>query len=140
MHLLQKGFVESVPSDAEGLMVSFKKLQGMVDQVHEYVKNVVVSAILLHHCKSLGRASILLHTMCISQFVLSLQDGKITGDPGVGRYLADTLSVIPFMDEEHFERLFNERLQELLLVLYLANLVKAQIAIGDKVGMQGSML
>lgn len=62
------------------------------------------------------------------------------GDPGVGRYLADTLSVIPYMDKEHFEKLFNERLQELLLVLYLANLVKAQIAIGDKVGMQGSIL
>lgn len=46
VHLLQKGFVESVPSDAEGLMVSFKKLQGMVEQVHEYVKNVAVSAAL----------------------------------------------------------------------------------------------
>ncbi|GMH41569.1 hypothetical protein BSKO_09479 [Bryopsis sp. KO-2023] len=107
LHLLQNGSVESIPTDAEGLLGSFKKLQSMVSEVHEYVHDVVA--------------------------------GKATGDPNIGRYLADTLSMVPFMDCDHFERLFNERLQELLLVLYLSNLVKAQIAIGDKVGTVGSV-
>ena len=53
----------------------------------------------------------------------------------MGRLLSETVGSIPYLDKDQFERLFNDRLQELLLVLYLAKLVKAQIAMGDKLGM-----
>ena len=60
------------------------------------------------------------------------QDGSRKGDSAIGRYLADTLSVVPFSDKAAFEALFQDRLQELVLVLYLANLSKSQIAIADR--------
>lgn len=39
------------------------------------------------------------------------QSGKVTGDPAIGRYLADTLALVPHLARPDFERLFNESVQ-----------------------------
>lgn len=39
------------------------------------------------------------------------QAGKVAGDPSLGRYLADTLAVVPHFAKADFEKLFNDSVQ-----------------------------
>ncbi len=40
-----------------------------------------------------------------------MQSGKVAGDPAIGRYLADTLALVPHLARPDFERLFNDSVQ-----------------------------
>lgn len=62
------------------------------------------------------------------------QSGKRSGDPAVGRYLADTLAVVPALAPQDFESLFNEGVQDQLLLSYLAHLVRAQLSLAERLG------
>eukprot|EP00210_Caulerpa_lentillifera_P004763 g4547.t1 len=48
-------------------------------------------------------------------YVSNVVDENSKGDSTIGRYLADTLSVVPFLEKDKFESLFQDRLQELFL-------------------------
>ena len=63
-----------------------------------------------------------------------LQEGCTKGDAAIGRYLADTLSVVPHFSKPDFERLFNESVQDVMMVTYLSNLLRTQIALAEKLG------
>lgn len=60
--------------------------------------------------------------------------GKKAGDPALGRYLADTLAVVPRLGRGEFERMFNDSVQDGLMVSYLANLLRAQVALAERLG------
>jgi translation initiation factor 3 subunit F len=62
------------------------------------------------------------------------QAGKHKGDAAIGRYLADTLAVVPHLAPESFDRMFNEGVQDDLLVSYFAHLVRSQVALGERLG------
>ena len=47
----------------------------------------------------------------------------------LGRYLADTMSVVPRFSRPEFERLYNESVQDAVMVSYLANLMRAQVCL-----------
>lgn len=63
-----------------------------------------------------------------------VQSGKQKGDINVGRYLADTCAAVPYIRKEDFEQLLQDNTQDALLVMYLSNLVKAHVALADKLG------
>lgn len=63
-----------------------------------------------------------------------MQNGKITGDPAIGRYLADTLAMVPHMAKSDFERLFNESVQDSMMVTYLSDLLRAHVALAERLG------
>ena len=44
----------------------------------------------------------------------------------------DTVSSIPRIDVGEFEKMFNTHLQDLLMVVYLANLTRSQLAIAER--------
>lgn len=46
--------------------------------------------------------------------------------------LADTLAAVPRMRPETFNRLFDDNLQDLLMVSYLSSLTRTQLAIAEK--------
>jgi len=62
----------------------------------------------------------------------AMASGGKDGDPEVGRAVANALATIPHMDSAAFEKLFNSNVQDLLMVIYLSNLTKAQLALADK--------
>lgn len=64
---------------------------------------------------------------CVLRAVCSMQAGKKQGDPALGRYLADTMAVVPRFAKAEFERLFNDSVQDQLMVSYLANMLRAQV-------------
>jgi translation initiation factor 3 subunit F len=66
----------------------------------------------------------------------ALQAGRREGDASIGRYLADTLAVVPHLDVADFERMFNEGVQDNLLLSYFAHLVRSQVALAERLGTQ----
>jgi len=68
----------------------------------------------------------------VSSYVDAVLDGRIAPDNTIGRYLADTVAAVPKFSQDVFDRLFNDSVQDQLLLLYLANLTRAQLAIAEK--------
>lgn len=66
------------------------------------------------------------------QYVDSVVEGKVQPDPEVGRRIADTLASVPRVRPEVFDRLFNDSLQDMLMVTYLSNITRTQVAIAEK--------
>jgi len=67
-----------------------------------------------------------------SNFVEKVVDGSVEPDVKVGRQLADTLSSIPAMRKDLFDKVFNDTLQDLMMVSYLSNLTRTQLSIAEK--------
>ncbi|KAI9472438.1 MAG: maintenance of mitochondrial structure and function-domain-containing protein [Benjaminiella poitrasii] len=68
----------------------------------------------------------------ISQYVDSVVDGKVAPNNAIGRYIMDTVSVVPKIDSSSFEKMFNSHLQDLLMVVYLANMTRTQLAVAER--------
>ncbi|CAG8456705.1 5510_t:CDS:2 [Gigaspora rosea] len=68
----------------------------------------------------------------ISEYVNKVLDGSVPANNKVGRFLMDTISVVPKIDKVEFEKMFNSHLQDLLMVVYLANMTRTQLAIAEK--------
>ena len=66
------------------------------------------------------------------QYVDSVVEGKVTPDPEVGRQIADSLASVPRVRPEIFDQLFHDSLQDLLMVTYLSNITRTQLAIAEK--------
>eukprot|EP00199_Chlamydomonas_sp_CCMP681_P006965 CAMPEP_0119107422 /NCGR_PEP_ID=MMETSP1180-20130426/9980_1 /TAXON_ID=3052 ORGANISM="Chlamydomonas cf sp, Strain CCMP681" /NCGR_SAMPLE_ID=MMETSP1180 /ASSEMBLY_ACC=CAM_ASM_000741 /LENGTH=283 /DNA_ID=CAMNT_0007092905 /DNA_START=81 /DNA_END=932 /DNA_ORIENTATION=+ len=82
--------------------------------------------------QSLSRLEGLLGT--VHQYVLDVMSGKRAGDAALGRYLADTLAAVPRLGQTEFEHLFNDSMQDSLMVTYLSNLLRAQVALAERLG------
>ena len=60
-------------------------------------------------------------------YVRRVLAGEVEGDKAVGRYLSDTIGVVPAgLDESLLESLFQSHLQDVFMVSYLSKLVSAQ--------------
>lgn len=68
----------------------------------------------------------------VFKYVEDVIEGRTPPDNVVGRYLADTLASIPKISPDVFDKLFNDSIQDLLLVLYLANLTRTQLSLAKK--------
>jgi translation initiation factor 3 subunit F len=68
----------------------------------------------------------------VSNYVERVISGEIKEDPKIGRYLLDTVSAIPKLETEEFEKMFNNSLQDLLMVVYMANLTRTQVLLAEK--------
>jgi len=91
-----------------GSMVSdLENLEGSVNKVQELLENV-------------------------TGYVNTILEGKIEPDRAIGRFLADSLSALPKIEPAALERMFSNSLQDLLLVVYLSNLTRTQLALAEK--------
>ena len=61
-----------------------------------------------------------------------IQEGKIQADNKIGRFLTNAVAKLPKLDPSTMERLFNNNLQDLLMVVYLANLTRTQLSLAEK--------
>ncbi|KAF8063040.1 TIF3F1 [Scenedesmus sp. PABB004] len=67
-------------------------------------------------------------------YVEDVLAGRRAGDAAVGRYLADTLAGLPHFEAAEFERIFNEGVQDDLLLTYFAHLVRSQVSLAERLG------
>lgn len=67
-----------------------------------------------------------------SDHVDQVVEGKIPADTQLGRQLADTLATVPRIRPAVFDKLFDDSLQDLLMVTYLSNITHTQLTIAEK--------
>lgn len=70
-----------------------------------------------------------------SDYVDGVVDGTVAAPSSadkIGRRLADTLSSIPKIRPDVFDKMFNDSLQDLLMVTYLSNITRTQLTIAEK--------
>jgi len=70
----------------------------------------------------------LLETTC--EHVEAVVNGTLPADPTVGRTIADTLAVIPKI--RSFDKLFDDSLQDLLMVSYLSQITRTQLMVAQQ--------
>lgn len=67
-----------------------------------------------------------------SEYVDAVVAGKISPDAEMGRQVANTLATVPRVRPEVFDKLFNDSLQDLLMVTYLSNITRTQLTVAEK--------
>lgn len=70
----------------------------------------------------------------VSTYVEAVVAGKIPSDHEVGRQIANLIARCPRIKPELFVDSFNKSLHDLLAVIYLSDLIRTQMAIGEKIG------
>lgn len=65
-------------------------------------------------------------------YVEKVRDGEIKGDNTIGRFLAKCVSVLPKFEPEALDKIFNNNVQDLLMVVYLANLTRTQLTVAER--------
>ena len=53
----------------------------------------------------------------------------------IGRQLMDTLALAPRLDSGELERMFNSHLQDVLMVVYLSNLVRTEFDVANRLSL-----
>lgn len=76
----------------------------------------------------------------VLSYVQSVLSGSTKGDSKVGRYLLETLGSVPVTstgakEGQSFEEEFNTHLADLLMVSYLANVVRVNLEVASRAGM-----
>ncbi|KAI9096433.1 maintenance of mitochondrial structure and function-domain-containing protein [Phlyctochytrium arcticum] len=92
------------------------------------------SAALLSDMDSLEQSVLQVQSMIetVAAYVNSVLSKKEQSNSIIGRFLMDTVSLVPRIDAGEFEKMFNSHLQDLLMVVYLANLTRTQLAIAER--------
>lgn len=80
--------------------------------------------------KSLERLLELLDV--IGKNVDAVVAGEIEGNVTTGRFLAETLTMVPRMNNADFERLFGDNMRDLLMVAYLCKITQTQLIVAEK--------
>ncbi|KAK6351693.1 hypothetical protein TWF718_004843 [Orbilia javanica] len=105
--------------DIHSLEAGIIELLEMVNRVSNYVSQVLVGDYFATPCRK--RAL----TYC-------LQAGETPPSVAIGQALLNTLNLAPKVDAPELEKLFNTHLQDVLLVSYLANTIRTQIDLSNK--------
>ncbi|KAI4792380.1 hypothetical protein E4T45_12755 [Aureobasidium sp. EXF-8846] len=68
----------------------------------------------------------------VSNYVSNVLDEEAEPSSALGQFLMNTLSLAPKVDVEDIERDFNNHIQDVLLVSYLANTIRTQIDLSNR--------
>lgn len=94
-------------SDSVQLEVTLTKVLEMIDRVSAYVNSIIEKS---------------------TESESSIPATAIT----IGKYLSKNLDLVPSISKENLEKLFNSHLQDVLMVVYLANTVKTQLQLSSR--------
>jgi len=68
----------------------------------------------------------------VSNYVNNVLDEEATPSSAIGQFLMNTLSLAPKVDPADIERDFNNHIQDVLVVSYLANTIRTQIDLSNR--------
>lgn len=68
----------------------------------------------------------------LAKYAQDVAAGNVAANPAVGRFIMDAISEVPKLDKDEFDKIFSKKLQDNIMVAYLANLTKAQLSLADK--------
>lgn len=102
--LLTAQTVDKLPGDLEGFSTSLDRLEATLAAAKSYVDAVI-----------------------------SGQHGE-QNNVAVGRALSEAVAAVPHFSAEEFQRLVKDNQNDVVLTLYLGNLIKAHISLADRLG------
>lgn len=94
-------------NDIQTIETTLTRILEMLDRVSSYVNNVIES----------GKEN---------------NSSLSPGSTAIGKFLYKNLSLVPSISKENLEKLFNSHLQDVLMVVYLANTVKTQLQLSSR--------
>jgi len=65
-------------------------------------------------------------------YVTKILNGEVKEDKNIGRALSSAMSQVPMVSPQTFDKVFNDSLQDMLMVIYLSKLTKSQLALNEK--------
>lgn len=68
----------------------------------------------------------------VSNYVSNVISGSAPGSVAIGKYLLKNLCLVPSVSSDNLEKLFNSHLQDVLMVVYLANTVRTQLQLSSR--------
>jgi len=71
----------------------------------------------------------------LTDYVDAVVRGQVPADSTVGRCLMELVNSVPKISPEDFEEIVNSNMKDLLMVVYLSNLTKTQLILGEKLNM-----
>ena len=71
----------------------------------------------------------------VIQYVEAVLAGTQEPDNSIGRALNSCILSLPKMDSDQFEEMLNSNLKDLLMVVYLSQMTKAQLQLNEKLSM-----
>ena len=71
----------------------------------------------------------------VIQYVEAVLDGTQEPDNSIGRAINSLILSLPKMDSDQFEEMLNSNLKDLLMVVYLSQMTKAQLQLNEKLSM-----
>ena len=71
----------------------------------------------------------------VIQYVEAVLDGTQEPDNSIGRALNSLILSLPKMDSDQFEEMLNSNLKDLLMVVYLSQMTKAQLQLNEKLSL-----
>jgi len=71
----------------------------------------------------------------VSRVLSAAEDVNSPQVKAIGRYLMDTVAAMPRLDAKQLETMFNTHLQDVLMIVYLGNAVRAQVDVAQRLGM-----
>ncbi|KAF0894879.1 hypothetical protein E2562_004887 [Oryza meyeriana var. granulata] len=111
--ILKSTTVEKLPNDLEGMESSMEKLYGLIDEIYKY---------------------------CPNDFCITMWEGRVAPENKIGRFIADTVTSMPKLSPAAFDKLFNDRIQDDLALVYLSSITRTQISIAEKLNTAAQIL
>jgi len=68
----------------------------------------------------------------VSQYVKDVTKGIRPGDVKIGHLIEDTLALLPLYQSDSFEKIFTKGLQDVLMIVYLANLTRTHLLLAEQ--------
>eukprot|EP00668_Euglena_longa_P041685 GGOE01054889.1.p1 GENE.GGOE01054889.1~~GGOE01054889.1.p1 ORF type:complete len:283 (-),score=125.88 GGOE01054889.1:298-1146(-) len=65
-------------------------------------------------------------------YVTKILNGEVKEDKNIGRALSAVISQVPMVSPQTFDKVFNDSLQDMLMVIYLSKLTRCQLALNEK--------
>eukprot|EP01132_Coremiostelium_polycephalum_P003611 gene3611-4495_t len=80
--------------------------------------------------KSLSKLDEMLDS--ISNYIVAVENGQIQGDPHIGRFLAKTIQALPKANAQVMDKVINNSVKDLLMIVYISSLTRSQLAVAEK--------
>ncbi|XP_041357998.1 eukaryotic translation initiation factor 3 subunit F-like [Gigantopelta aegis] len=118
-------------------IVSYEPEKVGVDVLQNGKYNLKRSVSMVSDLRHIETACVKLQDMLeqVTSYVDEVLAGKVQADNAIGRFLLSLVTSIPQIDHDQFEDMLNSNMKDLLMVVYLANLTRSQLALNEKLSL-----
>ncbi|KAJ3703393.1 hypothetical protein LUZ61_007098 [Rhynchospora tenuis] len=76
----------------------------------------------------------------VYKYVDDVVEGRVQGDNNIGRFIAEALASLPKLSPAAFDKVFNDKIQDNLSLVYLSSLTRTQLSIAEKLNTAAQIL